>query len=128
MAHFAQLDENNIVVNVLSVADEDTAIDGVEDEATGVAFLRALLGDIKFVQTSYNNNIRTWYAGIGYSYDEVRDAFISPQPFPSWTLDEDMLLWKPPVPYPTVPVPTEEDDIGVPYDWDEATTSWVEVE
>ena len=121
MAHFAQIDENNVVLRVLVI--EQDVID------TGH------FGDpASWIQTSYNTRggvhygpdnqpdggvaLRKNYAGIGYIYDPVRDAFYAPQPYPSWTLDEDTCRWQPPVPFPTD---------GKNYAWDEATISWVEV-
>jgi hypothetical protein len=92
--------------------------EGVESEDMGKAFfIRWSNGHSKWVQTSYNGTIRKNYAGIGYTYDRVRDAFIAPQPFASWTLDEDTCQWSAPVAMPT------DDKI---YVWDEATTNWVE--
>ena len=115
MAHFAEL-VNGIVARVVEVNNADTASNGVEDGAIGAAFCAALLGGT-WVQTSYNNNIRFNYAGIGYSYDAGRDAFIAPKPFASWVLNEATCCWVAPVPYPA----TGE------WRWDEATLSWVEV-
>jgi hypothetical protein len=118
MAHFAQLNEENLVTQVIVVANPDTADqDGVENEAIGIEFCTNLLGG-KWVQTSYNANIRKNYAGVGYKYDAALDAFIPPQPFASWTLNNETAQWEAPTPYPT-------DDKK--YTWDEATTSWVEV-
>jgi hypothetical protein len=118
MAHFAQLNEENLVTQVIVVANQDTADqDGVENEAIGIEFCTNLLGG-KWVQTSYNANIRKNYAGIGYKYDADLDAFIPPQPFASWTLNNETAQWEAPTPYPT-------DDKR--YTWDEATTAWVEV-
>ena len=118
MAHFAQLNDENSVTQVIVVANEDTADqDGVENEAIGIAFCTNLLGG-RWVQTSYNANIRKNYAGIGYKYDATLDAFIPPQPFESWTLNEETAQWEAPTPYP---------DDGKRYSWDEATTSWVEI-
>lgn len=118
MAHFAQLDENNVVLQVIVVHNND-CLDGAgnESEAVGVAFCQSLLGG-NWKQTSYNGNIRKNYAGIGYTYDAGRDAFIAPKPFASWVLDETICQWQPPIPSPTD---------GKPYIWDEATISWVEV-
>jgi hypothetical protein len=117
MAHFAQV-ENGIVTQVI-VAEQDVIDSGLFGSG--------------WVQTSYNTRggvhygqdgqpdggvaLRKNYAGIGYSYDSVRDAFIPPQPYPSWTLNEDTCDWVPPTPYPTD---------GKLYSWDEATQSWVE--
>jgi len=118
MAHFAQLNEENLVTQVIVVANQDTADqDGVENEAIGIEFCTNLLGG-KWVQTSYNGNIRKNYAGVGYKYDAALDAFIPPQPFASWTLNNETAQWEAPTPYPT-------DDKR--YTWDEETTSWVEV-
>jgi hypothetical protein len=118
MAHFAQLNDENLVTQVIVVANEDTADqDGVENEAIGIAFCTNLLGG-RWVQTSYNANIRKNYAGIGYKYDATLDAFIPPQPFESWTLNEETAQWEAPTPYP---------DDGKHYSWNEATTSWVEI-
>jgi hypothetical protein len=118
MAHFAQLNEENLVTQVIVVANQDTADqDGVENEAIGIEFCTNLLGG-KWVQTSYNANIRKNYAGVGYKYDAALDAFIPPQPFASWTLNNETAQWEAPTPYPT-------DDKR--YTWDEETTSWVEV-
>jgi len=106
MSHFAKIDSNNIVENVI-VAEQDFINSG----AVGDSFL--------WVQTSYNNNFRKNYAGVGFTYDSTRDAFIPPQPYPSWTLNEDTCQWEAPVAYP------DDDKM---YDWDEETTSWVETE
>jgi len=84
MAHFAELDENDIVLRVLVIANEDTGVDGVEDEAVGIAFCQSLYGsDTRWAQTSYNNNIRVRYAGAGYWFDRQNDAFIAPTPYES---------------------------------------------
>lgn len=118
MAHFAELDENNIVLRVIVVGDEDTADEeGNEVEAIGIQFCQNLLGG-NWVQTSYNDNIRKQYAGIGYTYDREADVFIIFQPFPSWSLDENH-DWQPPTPHP---------DDGKPYLWDEDSLSWVVIE
>ena len=118
MAHFCQLNEENLVTQVIVVANQDTADkDGVENEAIGIEFCTNLLGG-RWVQTSYNANIRKNYAGIGYKYDATLDAFIPPQPFESWILNEETAQWEAPTPYP---------DDGKRYSWDEATTSWVEI-
>jgi hypothetical protein len=118
MAHFAQLNEENLVTQVIVVANQDTTdSDGMENEAVGAAFCANLLGG-KWVQTSYNGNIRKNYAGVGYKYDKDLDAFIPPQPFASWTLNNETAQWEAPTPYPN-------DEKR--YTWDEETTSWVEV-
>lgn len=118
MAHFAKLDENNIVTEVVVVSNSDTSdAEGQEKESIGVAFCEHLFGG-RWKQTSYNGNFRKHYAGIGYYYDPVLDAFIPPKPYPSWVLNTDTCDWQAPVPYP-------QD--GKHYIWDEATLSWVEV-
>jgi hypothetical protein len=117
MAHFAKLDENNVVLEVNSVHNDELLVDGVEMEAKGVAFLVMWSGGYPFwKQTSYNGNIRKNYAGIGYTYDAQRDAFIPQQPFLSWTLNEDSCLWQAPVAMP---------DDNKMYEWDENTLSWI---
>lgn len=119
MAHFAELDANNVVLRVIVVGNTDTSdADGVEKEHIGAAFCERLFGGT-WKKTSYNGNIRKNYAGIGYTYDAQRDAFIPPQPFPSWVLVEDTCQWAAPVAMPTD---------GKMYSWDEPTTSWVEME
>jgi hypothetical protein len=117
IAHFAKV-ENGIVVQVI-VAEQDVIDSGIFGHG--------------WVQTSYNTHggqhpegrpLRKNYAGIGYTYDEQRDAFIPPQPYPSWVMSEETCLWSSPVPYPT-DVGTEDNPKR--YSWNEATTSWVEV-
>lgn len=110
MAHFAKLNSENVVNQVVVVHNNDAP-----DEISGVTFLNNLFGNANWVQTSYNGNIRKNYAGVGYTYDSSRDAFIAPQPFPSWVMSEETCLWSAPVPVPT-------DGM---YSWDESTTSWV---
>jgi hypothetical protein len=93
MAHFAEIDETNTVVQVIVVHNNELLDNGVESEAKGVAFCQSLLGG-NWVQTSYNGNIRKNYAGIGFTYDAVRDAFILPKPTEGeWVLDEDTCNW-----------------------------------
>ena len=106
MAHFAKIDSNNIVTQVIV-----TEQDFINSGAVGDSFL--------WVQTSYNNNFRKNFAGVGGTYDKTRDAFIPPKPYPSWTLVEDTCQWTAPVTYP---------DDGKVYGWNEATTNWVEIE
>ena len=114
MAHFAELDENNVVKQVIVVNNNELLVDGVESEAKGIEFCQSLFGSI-WVQTSYNGNFRKNYAGIGFVYDPILDAFYAPQPYPSWVLDANA-IWQAPTPMP-------ED--GIFYLWDEATLSWV---
>lgn len=111
MAHFAEINESNTVVRVLVVPDEQ--------EHRGQEFLadELALGGT-WIQTSYNSRIRKNYAGIGFIFDEVRDAFIPPKPYESWQLNEDTCLWHAPVERPTD---------GNLYDWNEETLSWDEV-
>ena len=118
MAHFAEIDANNIVLRVIVVGNKDTSdANGVEKEYIGAAFCERLLGGT-WKQTSYNANMRKNYAGIGYTFDAARDAFIPPKPFPSWVLNESTCQWQAPVSMPTD---------GKMYSWDEGTLSWVEV-
>lgn len=119
MAHFAKLDENNIVLEVHVVNNEDILDEnGNESEEVGVAFLRNLFGaDTNWKQTSYNGNIRKNYAGIGYTYDSIRDAFISPCPYPSWVFNEETYRWEAPVVRP-------EGD----YVWNELEQQWDSIE
>ena len=119
MAHFAQI-ENNLVTQVIVVDNNDILDEqGNESEELGIQFCQDLLGGT-WVQTSYNGNIRKNYAGIGYTYDETKDAFIKPQPYNSWVLDEDTCLWEAPIPYPTV----EEGSTDV-YNWNEELVNWM---
>lgn len=126
MAHFAQLDENNVVTQVIVVSNEDTSdSNGVEVEEIGVAFCKKLLGaDTNWKQTSYNNNTRVRYAGIGYSYDEELDAFVPPQPFASWTLDANTADWVSPA-GPAPELTEEEIEARSFYRWDEDGGAWV---
>lgn len=118
MAHFAKLDNNNVVLEVNVVA--NAALDSANEEASGIAFLTDWSGGYSnWKQTSYNGNFRKNYAGIGYTYDVGRDAFIAPKPFESWVLNEDTCRWQAPVAYPTD---------GKSYVWNEETTQWIEVD
>jgi hypothetical protein len=110
MAHYAFLDQNNIVTEVIAGIDEAELIEG-KDPETWYGEFRGQ----RCVRTSYNNNIRKNYAGEGYRYDDNLDAFIPPQPFDSWTLNEETCNWDPPVAYPIGP----EN-----YFWNESTLSW----
>ena len=125
MAHFCKLDENNVVTQVIVVANKDTAdANGVEKEYIGAAFCERLFGGT-WKQTSYNGNIRKNYAGIGYTYNADIDAFVPPQPYPSWILNNDTAQWEAPTPMPADSGTGEPPKI---YVWDEATTSWKELE
>jgi hypothetical protein len=120
MAHFAKLDKDNKVLGVEVVVNSViTDSDGNEQEQVGIDFLTQHNGGVGwYKQTSYNGTFRKNYAGVGYTYDPTRDAFIAPQPFPSWTLNEDTCQYEAPVAYP-------DDDKR--YTWDETPTNWVEV-
>ena len=125
MAHYCQLDENNVVTQVIVVANSDiTDANGNEVEEIGIAFCKKLLGeDTNWKQTSYNSNIRVRYAGIGYSYNEELDAFIAPQPFPSWTLNTETTDWISPV-GPAPELTEAEVTAGSSYVWNEETGAW----
>jgi len=116
MAHFAQLNEQNIVTQVIVVANQELFLDGIENEEKGIAFCQSLLGGV-WKQTSYNGNMRKNYAGIGFTFDESRNAFIPPQPYSNWTLVEETCRWASPVAYPTD---------GKLYNWNESTLTWIE--
>lgn len=119
MAHFAELDENNVVTRVIVVGNADTSdANGVEKEHIGAAFCERLLGGT-WKQTSYNGNMRKRYAGIGFTYNEALDAFVPPKPFASWTLNNTTADWQAPVAMPTD---------GKVYVWNESTLSWDESE
>ena len=119
MAHFAEIDQFGKVKRVIVVANSDTAdASGVEKEHIGAAFCERLFGGT-WKQTSYNGNFRKNYAGIGYDYNAGIDAFVPPQPYASWTLNNTTAQWQAPTPMPTD---------GKRYSWDEATTSWKEME
>jgi hypothetical protein len=118
MAHFCKLDENNIVTQVVVVDNKDTSdASGVEKEHIGAAHLEKILGGT-WKQTSYNGNMRKNYAGIGYTYDAARDAFIPVKPYPSWVLDENTCQWQAPITMP-------QD--GKMYAWNEGSISWIEI-
>ena len=126
MASFAKIGLNSKVIEVHSVVNEvlhDS--NGVEQESIGIDFLTKLTGYPLWKQTSYNTHggvhslggtpFRKNHAGIGYTYDEDRDAFIPPKPYPSWILNENTCLWEAPIAYPTD---------GKPYIWNESTKTW----
>lgn len=119
MAHFAEIDENNIVTRV--VVTDNNHPDGDE----GYSWLIKTFGGT-WIQTSYNSNFRKHFAGIGFTYDETLDAFIPPKPFESWILDEETCLWQPPIALPS-DAKISPDDNGKIYQWDEPTLSWLEV-
>ena len=133
MAHFAKLDENNIVTAVRVVHNNELLVDGVENEQKVIDYLNTLFKtNDTWKQTSYNTAggvhklggtpLRKNYAGVGMSYDEDRDAFIPKTPhFVAWVFNETTCTWNPPIPYPG-----GEDGDGKWYEWDEETTNWVE--
>ena len=110
MAHYAFLDSENIVTEVITGIEETELIEGLDPETWYGNFRGQTCK-----RTSYNGNIRKNYAGIGYSYDPARDAFIPPKPFNSWLFDEQTCRWESPTPYPTD---------GSAYTWNEAETAW----
>lgn len=117
MAHFAQLDEENKVINIIVVSNPVLERFGVEDEQYGIDFCKGLYGeDTRWVQTSYNGNFRGRFAGIGSTYDSLNDVFIYPKPYPSWVLDETF-AWQAPVQKPEI-----ED--GFAASWDEDNQEW----
>jgi hypothetical protein len=119
MAHFAKIGLNSKVIAVHSVHNDVLKdADGIEQEELGIDFLNKLHGDSIWVQTSYNNNFRKNYAGIGYTYDEDRDAFIPPKPFNSWVLNETTCTWNSPIPLPS------DASIYKIYTWNEDAQSW----
>jgi hypothetical protein len=118
MAHFAKLNENNIVTQVI-VVNNEVILDenNQEQESIGIEFCKSLFGtDTNWKQTSYNGSFRGNYAGIGYTYDNALDAFYAPQPYNSWELDTGSFLWEAPIEYPID---------GNFYIWDENTISWI---
>ena len=120
MASFAKIGLNNKVIEVLSVHNNELLdSNGVEQEVNGIDFLTKLTGWSIWVQTSYNNNFRKNHAGIGYTYDQTRDAFIPPKPYNSWTLNETTCQWEAPVAKP-------DDDNR--YTWNETNLNWEIIE
>jgi hypothetical protein len=117
MAHFAKLDENNIVTEVVVVNNDILLeVDGTESENKGKVFLNSVFGTSNWVKTSYNANFRKQFAGVGCTYDFDNNVFISPKPFESWTLDENF-NWQPPVNIPS-------DFNGINYLWNEKNQNW----
>jgi hypothetical protein len=119
MAHFAKLDENNVVVYVTVGRDEDEGKEAELSARTGDVYKQTSFNTVGGVHTGGGTPYRKNYAGIGYTYDEQRDAFIPPQPYPSWLLNEQSCLWEAPVPMPTD---------GEQYSWNESTQTWDAVE
>lgn len=121
MAHFAKLDDNNVVIDVVVVNNDVITIDGVESEKAGIEFLTNLYGHSNWKQTSYNHSIRKNYAGKDYVYDTEWDAFRPPQPFPTWKLDYDTFHWVPPIPKPA-------PEVGYMWKWSEINQEWVKLQ
>ena len=94
MAYFAELDENNIVINIISVHNNELLVDGVESEEKGIEFCNTIKPS-RWIKTSFTGSIRKQYAGIGYTYNPDGDVFIQPKPYPSWVLNENF-EWQPP--------------------------------
>lgn len=146
MAHFAKLSEENVVLSIEVVADADTLKDGVEDEATGVAFLQSIHGWTNWKKCSYNTRNGVHYASdgtessdqtkafrknyphIGWTYDSVNDAFVSPKPFSSWVLNTTTGEWEAPVDYPSTVSSTDDPPINIHVSWDETNLRWVGVD
>jgi hypothetical protein len=125
MAHFAELNSSNEVLQVIVISNDDVDANGGDESAQAETFVATIVpygtGGVAWKQTSYNNNFRKQYAGIGYSYDSSKDKFILPQPYPSWSLDDND-DWKAPVTYPTV---TEISSNPVQITWDEDNQKWL---
>ena len=125
MAHFAELNQNNEVIQVIIISNQDILDEtGKESEEVGINFCKSLYGSDKiWKQTSYNNSFRKRYAGIGMSYNEELDAFIPPQPYPSWILDFETVDWQAPIPQPELS--QEQITSGLYYQWDEDSRQWI---
>ena len=117
MAHYAFIDDNNIVTEVITGRNETESVGGIYGEAAWEAHYTEFRPGMRCKRTSYNNNYRKNFAGKGYTYDEGRDAFIAPQTYPSWTLNEDTCRWEAPVPMPS--------DTTKDWMWDESVLNWV---
>ena len=125
MAHFAELNSSNKVLQVIVISNEDVDANGGDESTQAETFVASIVpyttGGVAWKQTSYNNNFRKQYAGINYTYDSSKDMFISIKPYPSWSLDSND-DWKAPVTYPTV---TEINSVGVVISWDEDNQKWL---
>jgi len=125
MAHFAELNSSNEVLQVIVISNEDVDANGGDESTQAETFVASIVpyttGGVAWKQTSYNNNFRKQYAGINYTYDSSKDMFISIKPYPSWSLDSND-DWKAPVTYPTV---TEINSVGVVISWDEDNQKWL---
>ena len=119
MAHFAQLDENNTVIQVVVVHNNELLDDGTESESKGILFCQSIFGiDTVWKQTSYNSTFRGNFAGVGFLYESLRDVFLEPKPYFNWVLNNVTYKWEAPVPCP---------DDGRRYGWDGYTNNWVDV-
>ena len=125
MAHFAELNSSNEVLQVVVISNEDVNANGGDESSQAETFVASLVpyttGGVAWKQTSYNNNFRKQYAGIGMTYDATKNKFISIKPYPSWSLDSDD-NWKAPVTYPSV---TEINSVDVLTSWDEDNQKWL---
>ena len=121
MAHFAEIDENNIVTQVIVVHNNELLDNEQESETKGIDFCESLFGHRNWVQTSYNGTIRHNFAGVSYTWDSDNNAFYAPQPYPSWSLNSDF-IWEAPIPYP------EDASSEKIYEWDEDNLTWKVVE
>ena len=118
MAHFAEINEENIVTQIVVVHNNELLNGAEESEEKGINFCESIFGHRNWVQTSYNSNIRYNFAGVGFTCEPDNNAFYPPQPFPSWSLNNDY-KWEAPVSYP------EDENI---YSWNEENQEWVEIE
>ena len=139
MATFSKIGFNNIIEQVISIHNNELLDNGIESEAKGIQFCKSLFGqDTNWKQTSYNTQsgvhllggipFRKNHAGIGYTYDENRNAFIPPKPYNSWVLNEDTCNWNSPIAFPVTNIDNRFDQLGNPqndlYNWNESTLSW----
>jgi len=117
MAHFAELNNNNEVINVIVVDNSDITIEGMSEEEAGVQFLNSILSNRIWKQTSYNATFRKNFAGTGFEYMPSIDAFVPKKPYESWVINETLGLWE---------APSQQPEGN--YEWDESTTSWIQAE
>ena len=122
MAHFAEIDSEGTVQRVLVISNNILSQGGEEVEELGTVYLQNMFPGTDWVQTSYNDNFRKRFAGAGMKYDVERDSFIHQQPYPSWTLDEEALVWNPPK-----PLPEQDDENFIQYHWNENAGDWHEI-
>lgn len=122
MAHFAKLDENNVVLSVEVINNDVITVDGVESEEAGMAFLSKIYGHTNWKQTSYSNSFRGRFAGVGFIYNNDLNVFYPPKPYPSWKLNTEKLEWEPPIP---MPEPHYRE--GFKWRWLEENQEWIEI-